>query len=231
MNDRPHARTDHLVTERIEDELVIYDQVNQVAHCLSPDAASVWDLCDGSLSQEQIARELSLPQETVRFAVDSLRERRLLHGAPVTAPGYSRREAAIRLAKIGGAALAAPVVYSVDVGSAAAAASHLAAGCPLATCGSCVQTNTGGCALCSTAGSTGTNAACLSGRCYCSIKDINNNSVTQLRCAVGSVCRGDFLTGVCTGTTDPRCDCATASQCCGNNCVNSQCRSKFGTTC
>ena len=39
---------------------------------------------------------------------------------PVAAPGYSRREAAIRLARIGGAALAAPLVYSVDVGSAAA---------------------------------------------------------------------------------------------------------------
>lgn len=223
MHDRPKARTEHLVSERIENELVVYDQLNHIAHCLSSDAAAVWELCDGRLSEVEIATKLGLSRETVERAVDSLRECRLLNLEPVPAPGYSRRQAAIRLARIGGAALAGPLVYSVDVGSAAAKASHLAAGCMITTCGTC--TGTGGCPLCTTAGTTSTNSICASGRCYCSVVASSGSSETVLRCAIGMTCRGDFVAGACTGTTNPRCDCSTASQCCGNNCVSSQCRS------
>lgn len=223
MHDRPKARTEHLVWERIENELVVYDQLNHVAHCLSSDAAAVWELCDESLSEAEIATELGLSRETVERAVDSLRECRLLDLEPVPAPGYSRRQAAIRLARIGGAALAGPLVYSVDVGSAAAKASHLAAGCMITTCGTC--TGTSGCSLCTAAGTTSTNSICASGRCYCSVVASSGSSETVLRCAIGMTCRGDFVAGACTGTTNPRCDCSTANQCCGNNCVSGQCRS------
>ncbi len=223
MNDRPKARTEHLVLERIGDEAVIYDQVNHIAHCLSSDAVAVWELCDGGLSEAEIATELGVSLDMVGRAVGSLRECRLLDPDPVAAPGYSRRQAAIRLARIGGAALAGPLVYSIDVGSAAAKASHLAAGCTITTCGSC--TSTSGCSLCTTAGSTSTNSICASGSCYCSVVNSSGGSQTVLRCAIGSTCRGDFVSGACTGTTNPRCDCTTASQCCGNNCVSSQCRS------
>src|SRR5262249_37438717 len=191
--------------------------------CLSAEAASVWNLCDGLLSQADIAEHLGLGIETVGRAVESLAECRLLDEGPVDAPGYSRRQATIRLARIGGAALAAPVVSSVDVGTAAAKASHLAAGCTVTTCGSCSSTS--GCSLCNTAGTTSTNSMCASGFCYCSRVTSTGTQTNVLRCAIGGTCRGDFISGQCTGTTNPRCDCTTASQCCGNNCVSSQCRS------
>ena len=222
MHDRPKARTEQLISERIDDELVIYDQLNHVAHCLSHDAVLVWEHCDGWLSQAEIAERLGLSPEMVAGAVDSLDECRLLDEGPVAAPGYSRRQAAIRLATIGGAALAAPLVYSVDVGTAAAKASHLAAGCPVTACGSCNSTT--GCALCNTAGSTGANSMCASGICYCSRVNSSGGEQTVLRCAIGSPCRGDHGGGCTTA-----CNCSTPSQCCGNNCVGGICRSASPT--
>ena len=225
MRDRPQARTEQLISERIDEELVIYDQSNNVAHCLSREAGRVWEYCDGRLTEAEIANQLTLSVEIVQRALAALEERGLLDDGSVAAPGYSRRQAAVRLARIGGAALAGPLVYSVDVGSAAAKASHLAAGCILATCGSCSSTT--GCALCNTAGTTSTNSMCASGSCYCSLVNLTGASQTVLRCSISSTCRGDFVAGVCTGTTNPRCDCsvATPSQCCGNRCILSQCRS------
>ena len=134
MRDRPQARTEQLISERIDDELVVYDQLNHVAHCLSREAVCVWAHCDGRLTETEIADRLTVSVEVVERAVATLEERGLLDDGPVPASGYSRRQAAVRLARIGGAALAGPLVYSIDVGSAAAAASHLAAGCPVTAC-------------------------------------------------------------------------------------------------
>ena len=88
-------------------------------------------------------------------------ERSLLDEAPAVAPGYLRREAAGKLARLGGAAVLASLIYSVDIGTAAAAAvSHLAAGCAVSTCT--------GITSCGTQTGTGTNTQCNSGLCYCS---------------------------------------------------------------
>jgi hypothetical protein len=126
VTDRPKARTEGVITEQVDDELVVYDRLSQTAHCLSADAASVWELCDGHLSEAEIAQRLEILPEEVQRAIDALSERGLLEEAPVTAPqvrAYSRRQATVRLAKAGGAAFAAPLIYSAVVGSVAAAAS------------------------------------------------------------------------------------------------------------
>lgn len=193
VDDRPKARTEHLIWERVGEELVIYDQVSHVAHCLAPDAVAVWEHCDGRLTEAEIADRLTVDPAVVHRAVDALEERALLEERP--APGYSRRQAAVKVAK---AAFVASLVYSVDVGTAAAAASHLAAGCAVRTCGSCNNTN---CALCHNEGATDTNPACASGFCYCSISGIN-----MLRCSIGRVCQGDLI------------PCSRDSDCCGNRC-------------
>ncbi len=124
MHDRPKAKAQDVVSERIDDELVVYDQATQTAHCLSSEAALVWEHCDGRVSQSELARRLALAPAAVRRAVDALSECGLLDDAPVDAErGYSRREAAVRLARAGGAAFAAPLIYSVAVPSMAAALS------------------------------------------------------------------------------------------------------------
>jgi hypothetical protein len=227
MHDRPKARTEQLISERIDDELVIYDQLNHVAHCLSHDAVLVWEHCDGLLTETEIAHRLTLSLEVVDRAVAALDERDLLDDGPAAASGYSRRQAAIRMARIGSAVLAGPLVYSVDVGTAAAKASHLAAGCTLTSCGSC--TSTGSCSsLCGVgaAGTTSTNSMCASGHCYCSLVNSSGGSQTVFRCAIGSTCHGDANANCEGGSTGP-CGCTSNANCCGNNCVSSthSCRS------
>lgn len=104
----------------------MYDQLSRTAHCLSRDAALVWERCDGRLSPAGIARRLDLEPDSVERAVDALSECGLLDEPPVTVTGehaYSRREATVRLAKAGGTAFAAPLIFSAVVGSVAAAAS------------------------------------------------------------------------------------------------------------
>ena len=86
MHDRPKARTEQLISERIDDELVIYDQLNHVAHCLSHDAVLVWEHCDGRLTETEIADRLTLSLEVVERAVAALDERGLLDEGPAPRP-------------------------------------------------------------------------------------------------------------------------------------------------
>ena len=124
MHDPPKAKTDGVVSERIDDELVVYDGASHTAHCLSSEAALVWEHCDGRSSQRELAKQLALSPEAVERAIGALEECGLLDSpAAAGEGGYSRREAAARLARAGGAAFAAPLVYSVAVPSMAAAMS------------------------------------------------------------------------------------------------------------
>lgn len=118
--DRPKARAEGLLSERVDGDLVIYDAASKTAHSLSPTAASVWDHCDGRSSQADIAVRLELPLELVEESVDELRAADLL-----ATNGITRRQAGRRFAAVGGAAVAAPLLYSVAIPSAAAAASAL----------------------------------------------------------------------------------------------------------
>jgi hypothetical protein len=202
-NFRPSARADGLVAERVDDGLVVYDQHSQSAHYLSGAAASVWDHCDGELSQPEIAAELQLPPETVERAVAELVQAGLLEEHPGP-HGFSRREAAIRLAQAGGAAFAAPLIYSVAVPASAfatascvgktapncgAATSKSAADtkdCTCSTSGVCYHSGQGllGCV---TSGCTqqGTSAASIT-KCCCNnltrIGETKCNALTAGRC-------------------------------------------------
>lgn len=156
MQELPRARTDGLVFERVDDDLVIYDQRSQTAHSLSGATACVWEHCDGRRCSLDIAGELSLEPEMVERALGELHRCGLLEGSMTEAPGYSRRQATAKLAKIGGAALAPPLVFSVAIPSAAAAGSCVANDLPIANGGSCT-------ALAGAFGTANAAAKCCSG--------------------------------------------------------------------
>lgn len=187
------------MSEPVADELVIYDEVRHVAHCLAPEAVAVWACCDGDRSTEEIAHHLTVSPKLVEHALAALAEQGLLEQGHGHLAVYSRRQAAVKLAKAGRVAFVASLIYSVDVGTAAAAASHLAAGCIVSVCGSCNSTT--GCALCNT-NNTAMNSMCASGRCYCS-----TSGTDRLRCAIGTGCRRDAQS------------CTSNGQCCGNLCT------------
>ena len=125
--ERPVARTDDgLIVEEVDREVLIYDHRADEAHCLSPAAAQVWRACDGETSREQLATQLELDAATVERALDELEACGLLDG--IANPGVTRREATTRFAKLGAAAAAAPLIYSI-VSPLPAAASSITARC------------------------------------------------------------------------------------------------------
>jgi hypothetical protein len=109
---KPVAREDELVVEEVGEELLVYDQTNDCAHSLSVPAARVWRACDGERSAKALSAELDLDADTVARALEELDECNLLdNGQPIT--GMTRREASLKTAKLGAAAVSAPLVYSI----------------------------------------------------------------------------------------------------------------------
>ena len=123
MQDRPIARSTRLLVEELDGELMVFDQDANAAHVLSDDVARVWQRCDGEADVERIAADLALDDERVRSALDELRVCGLLSNVGRDGTGYSRRDAVKKVAKVGAAAAAVPLIYSLAIGPAAAMAS------------------------------------------------------------------------------------------------------------
>jgi hypothetical protein len=143
MNRLPAARSEGLIVESVEDELLVYDTERDRAHSLNPIAAAVWERSDGRRNAALLAESASaklgeaVSEEAVWRALSQLDERGLLVGElprRISGPEYSRRQAVRRMGMIGAsAAFAAPLVKSIVVPTAAQAqASCLAQG---AICG------------------------------------------------------------------------------------------------
>lgn len=115
----PKARTENLVVESVDDELVIYDEDRKTAHRLNALAVRVWKACDGQTSVDAIAESVDLDSgdDNARAAVSvvlrDLEEAGLL--VPGSAPaeaaedGLSRRRALALAAGVGAALLVSTV--------------------------------------------------------------------------------------------------------------------------
>ena len=127
---KPRARTDDLVIEEVDDELLVYDSTNKRGHCLSATAARVWRACDGHSDVSALSEALELNAEVVSQALDELEALELLdtQGVKVVqagsgnGDGLTRRQLARRSATVGAGIAAAPLVYSINVSSAMALA-------------------------------------------------------------------------------------------------------------
>ena len=113
----PKARTADLVTERVGDELVVYDGASSEAHCLSTLASAVFVAADGRTSTADLAaiasRELNevVDVPAVEQALVELQECGLVESLEVG--GISRRGFMQRSAAVGGAVVAGSLVTSV----------------------------------------------------------------------------------------------------------------------
>ncbi|WP_249020816.1 HPr-rel-A system PqqD family peptide chaperone [Conexibacter sp. S30A1] len=111
------ARADGLVTERVGDELVVYDSRTSEAHCLHPLAAAVFAAADGRRSPAAIAAQVSaelgdrFEVQHIDMALAELEDRGLVT-VPVSG-GISRRSFVQRSAAIGGVAFAGTLITSV----------------------------------------------------------------------------------------------------------------------
>ena len=136
----PSARSNGLVVQRLEDEVLVYDTERHAAHCLNHNAALIWEHCDGNRTATQLSDILQAAngnptitgkekEELVWVALDQLDKSNLLV-APISRPestnGMSRRQ----LMKAAGIAalIAVPVVSTIIAPSAAQAVTCLATG-------------------------------------------------------------------------------------------------------
>jgi hypothetical protein len=159
--DHPQARTEGLVSERMDDDLLVVDGRTGAAHALSAVVTRVFELCDGTADAAQIAATSGLDPAVVQQAIAELAECGLLQ----TVPRVSRRELTRRLIGTGAAALATPLIYSVAINPALAAAYA-----PLckSNCADYVPIAAGDCTSAGSHGVSGPAApgVCQSGTCY-----------------------------------------------------------------
>src|SRR5215472_359107 len=134
----PKARREGLRTERLLDELMVYDLERKKAHCLNSSAAQIFLLADGSRSVAALSAELSgsdaeLDADAVRFCLDQLERENLLEtsapDAHRTASAATRRD----LLKRFGTAALVPAIMSISLPRPAAAQSAGSAGATGAT--------------------------------------------------------------------------------------------------
>jgi hypothetical protein len=179
MNHLPQARTEGVLLQEMDGELLIYDLNTDKALCLNETSAAVWNLCDGNTTYEEMSRRANVPPEVVWMAVEAFQKNNLLeHDVKTDLPkdGVSRRKL---LTMMGTNAFALPVVGMIVAPSAAQAGSlcaspEIAPGGFLfggANCGSTLATCQNACAAqgettcCS--GSASLTGTCPSCKCVC----------------------------------------------------------------
>jgi hypothetical protein len=123
---KPLARSEDLIVEELGDEVLVYDSKTDTAHCLTPDAARVWQGCDGATPIDSLTAQVGLSAERVEIALDELERCDLLAARPtLTGEGHTRRELTMRVAQVGAAAAAVPLIISVSAPTPAQAGTIL----------------------------------------------------------------------------------------------------------
>jgi len=129
---RPLARAD-LLTEEVEDEMLVYDEEHDLACRLNRTAAVTWRACDGERSVSDLVGVLAeevgdlADEDLVLVTLDSLAEQGLIESGyeqrEVTASKLSRRRFIRRVGVVSAAAAALPLVQSIVAPVPAAAVS------------------------------------------------------------------------------------------------------------
>ena len=165
---KPLARTEDLVIEEVEDEVLIFDPTSHRAHCLGATAARVWRACDGNSDVSALSDTLDLSVDVVTQALDELEALNLLdsQGLDVVhsnggnghakGNGITRRQFGTKSAAVGAGVAAVPLVLSVNV-SPAAALTATPFTCGLYSARDCGESSgcgaVNGCCCCCTEGS------------------------------------------------------------------------------
>ncbi len=153
LTSRPKRRDDGLIVREVEGEVIVYDLERHEAHCLNPEAARLWNACDGNREGREILRHVygDRPEQGHEAAflvgLQQLREKHLLddeHADSTLGPEahVSRRELLARYGKVAAVTVALPVVWSIVSPTLAEAASCLASG---VSCGSSSECCSGLC--------------------------------------------------------------------------------------
>jgi hypothetical protein len=65
-----------IIARQMQEEILLYDSKKDSTHLLNPTAAAIWEMCDGTRTPEEIAKEilqvLSADRKTVRTDVERI---------------------------------------------------------------------------------------------------------------------------------------------------------------
>ena len=220
INDsKPESRTNDIVVQELEGEVLVYDLIKNKAFCLNKTSAIIWQNCNGQRTIEEIAEytgkelESLISKETIQLALEQFRTDDLLKSnnrIENYLDGLSRREI---IKRVGLSSLVAlPLVSSlvapkVTTAQSMCAMAPLANGCPCMTQGSCASgccgpTSNG----CITPGSLNIGDACRA-NCNCPGNCCGNGNV----CATVG---GTAQSGACR----VNCECTAGTTCVGGTC-------------
>jgi len=120
VSNNPKARSENLLVQNSEKELLVYDLNTNKAICLNETSAIVWQHCDGNKNIAQITKEIgakfgqSIDEDFVWFAIDQLQKENLLEISEEIIEkfnGLSRREV---IRKVGlTSMIALPIISSL----------------------------------------------------------------------------------------------------------------------
>jgi hypothetical protein len=121
MNRLPSAKTENIVVQNLENELLIYDLEINKAFCLNETSALVYQACDGKTDLTDFKNKHDFPDEIIFLTLDSLKKEKLLEDDFVSPLKGMKRREVIRL--IGKTSLIAlPVIASLIAPTAVQAA-------------------------------------------------------------------------------------------------------------
>jgi hypothetical protein len=127
-NNYPKSRTDEIVVQELNGEILVYDLRDNRAMALNETSSAVWRACDGSNSVADIAKKLG-SEDIVWLALAELKKEKLIDNipaAPAELEGLSRRDV---IKKVGlGSMIALPIIAGLIAPTAANAASSCVAG-------------------------------------------------------------------------------------------------------
>lgn len=215
----PLARTEDLAIEEFEDELLVYDRKEQRAHCLGVTAARVWRACDGRTEVGRLADALDLSRDTVLRALDELEASQLLDVPEVqvvdgNGNGITRRQLTARSVRIGAAAAAGPLIYSIAVPTAAAQASPTEFACAIYSVSGCGTATGGGSVAgccCCCRGCSGTSCVIGAPVDVCPTNTDCPNNCNPGSCSAGPGAVAPQPTGCCGQSGVTQCGCAFSS--------------------
>jgi hypothetical protein len=151
----PRARSEGLVIESLEDEVLVYDLNRQKSHCLNQTAVLIWKHCDGQTSLAQAASLINkvmneaITERAVWLGLKQLSDAHLLEerlNVPANLARVSRRKL---IRRMGLTAAALPLIMTITAPTAKAQASCLQRGEPCTTNSQCCSGNCRGNGLCS----------------------------------------------------------------------------------
>lgn len=131
---KPKTRTENIVVQEIEKEILIYDLKDNKAFSLNETSAKIWQLCDGNRNVAEIKQALNeslsqpIAEDFIWLALDNFKKDNLIENEEnfeIDFNGLSRRQV---IKKVGFASMIAlPIVSSIVAPTAAHAASGLGA--------------------------------------------------------------------------------------------------------